>query len=63
MRDPADGGCGGPIVVLAPIDGRGLGAIDDGREVPLTDERDDGVAESCFVGDFVGDFEQITVSK
>ena len=44
-----------PIVAFTPTDGRGLDATDDDREAPLTDRREEGFAESCFVGDFVGD--------
>lgn len=40
---------------FAPRDGRALGVAPDVREVPLIDERDDGV-DNCFVGDFVGDY-------
>ena len=43
------------MVVFAPTDGRGLDATADVREVPLTDGRMEGLAGSCFVGDFVGD--------
>lgn len=56
VRAPVDGAAGGPIELLVPTEGRGLGATADGREAAVADGRVEEFAASCFVGDFVGDF-------
>lgn len=48
----------GPVDVLVAVDSLALvGAAVDVRGAPEIDERVEGV-ESCFVGDFVGDYKE-----
>ena len=63
---PAAGGGGGPIEVLPPTLGLGFDSVTEGflafDGVPVRGvEAFDVAAESCFVGDFVGDLEFVSI--